>query len=148
MKKTGSYLLLPLLLGVYLATNMGFDVHICSKEGSSKVIFLSKRSPCGCPACQLSKSNDQEVPECCRQYSDEKECHERCCQTIFYIIEDAQDCVDAASVEAPTLTLDLYPPIIANELCIPHYPTIAALCTACIVRGPDGGLTSVTPLRL
>ena len=148
MKKVGSYIFLSLLLSVYMITSMGFEVHTCFKEGNSKVIFLADETPC---TCKHHKSDDMDssAPDsCCSQPVEQEEPEDLCCYTSIYILNPEQNVVDYLKVGAPKVLLAFTAPTMYNNLNILNNNTFSAFHVANAAPGPDGGLASITPLRL
>ena len=125
-----SYLFAPLLVCMYITGNMGFGLHTCDAEGSSKFLLMAGESPC-------------------RHHQHEEDDHhdDRCCHTFMFVLKDAQNSSVYVTIDPPEV-LDIAPLRVSMD--IPDLSVFSppAFHAAGIVRGPDGGMDSVAPLRL
>ncbi|MCL2727469.1 MAG: hypothetical protein FWD56_03710 [Bacteroidales bacterium] len=131
-----------MLACAYIATSMGFGVHICSAEGSSQVKLLAGEAMCEHEHHSSSHDHDHD--------HEHKACgcdkHDgRCCHTLVYILDKAQNVANQIKIDLPKTILDFIPGVEPN-----HLPTFCPKNTlAFYERGPGGGLTPLhTPLRL
>ncbi|MCL2502482.1 MAG: hypothetical protein FWE99_05055 [Bacteroidales bacterium] len=141
MKNLISYAFPPLLVCAYVAVTMGFALHVCAAEGSSKLLLMTGESPC-----HHQHTGDHEEDH------DHKDCgcdehDDRCCHTLVYILDEAQNVMDYVKINVPDAwnTISLRA---SKDIPVLYGSALPVLYTADIVRGPDGGLTSITPLRL
>jgi len=152
MKNAVSYLLFSAFLIIFLTTSVGFGIHVCSKDRTTKPMLLTQKMPCSCHQNEEGVQNDDSDsccgPSCCGSFCEPDEAGNPCCHTVVYILENEINIVDCMQVEAPTDVLALVIPIISNEYSVPCETAIIAFHTVDIVFGPDGGLDSITPLRL
>jgi len=125
---------------------MGFMVHFCPKENTSCVIFIVEKTPCTCAHHEWQ--DDERIPECCCKPQTEDEPDDLCCDTLLFVLDAAQSVVDYLKVEVPMEVLAIAPQITYNSLRIFHETAVTAFHATNIVSGPDGGLASITPLRL
>ena len=132
MKSVVSYLFFPLWVCMYMTATMGFGLHFCDVEGSSKLLLMAGESPC--------HHNQHE--------NEEEERHDdRCCHTLVYVLDEAQNCSDYVKLDAPEV-VDIAP--LRSFMTIPVLSALSlcAFYVADIVYGPGGGLALVAPLRL
>jgi hypothetical protein len=126
--------------------NMGFTVHTCFKDNTSSVVFLVDETPCTCT--HHAEQDKENIPECCCKPDIQEEPDDQCCDTFLYVLDTAQSIGDYLEVEAPVAVWTIAPQTTSNHLHILYETTATAFHAATIVRGPDGGLASITPLRL
>jgi len=150
MKRDSFYILLLGVVCVYITMNVGYGMHNCSKDGTSKVMLLTQEKPCSCNHHDKEPDND-DLPECCRnagQPDEPDEPDDRCCETLIYILDTEQTVADCIQVKVPVAVWAVVPQIINNDLCVLYESTLVAFHVAGIALGPNGGLDSITPLRL
>jgi|GEM_PF-2437752 len=147
MKRAGLYILLVGFVCVYMTMNMGFGVHRCSKDGTSKIMLLTREMPCSCNHHDKEQDNGGRS-ECCRNSNKQDEPDDRCCETLLCVLDTEQTVAECVQVEAQTPVWTVAPQTTAKDLCIFCQSTTTAFHAAGIVLGPDGGLDSIIPLRL
>ena len=129
MKSVVSYLLAPLLLCAYLAATVGFEVHSCTVEGSSKLRLMTGQSPCQHNDCGCHTHDD------------------RCCQTSVYVIDDDQNTADYTKIVVLAFVLVIAWHNTFSDIYIPYDTTALDIDAYTIVFGPGGGLSAFAPLR-
>ena len=146
MKSAISTLFFPLLVCVYLGTIIGFEVHTCGMEGVSRVTWITKENTCSCCCC----ADHTVIKDCCgNAIEQEEDMDNHCCETSVYILDNVHNVtISATTKAAPAVVLDAAPLTASGLLFACNDHTVQHYSTVKIVHGPDGGLASITPLRL
>jgi len=125
---------------------MGFEVHTCFKDGSSKVMFLADEISCTC-AHHGGNEVDGNLDACCCEPVEQEE-FDLCCYTSVNLLNPEQIAAKNIKVESPAIALAFAMPTTHNNLSILNDTPICTFHAANVVHGPDGGIVSITPLRL
>ena len=141
MKNVISYIFSYMLICTYMVTNLGFGIHSCTNDGSSKVVLLFGEELCHHVAA-VTNRGDRGQGECSCA---ENHC-KHCCDTRVYVVDDAHYNIDNIHIELQIPTL------VSTFLAMPcnlrHY-SMADLrfCAAPIVFGSGGGHSTFGSLR-
>ena len=142
MKKVVLYIFSVLLMCSYMATNMGFGVHTCTMDGTSKVML-----PAGEDMCNHEHSNAHEADHEHKECSCDKH-DNHCCYTLVYILDKAHHMAYNVKIEVPAVVCDGAFLSTTEEFRTLFDETVVALHAVDIARGPGGGLFAFAPLRL
>ena len=156
MKIVSSYILLPMVICVYLFTNLGFEVHTCSKNGTSITMLISgKAAKCCCSnrssapnseqSCCCAQNDDSTSTGCCG--SGDGPC--KCCHSSVYVLDEAQNITDYTIVADPTVVVSIpFQAAFLDTLFTYEDAAAVAFHAARLLFGPGRGLSAITPLRL
>ena len=132
MKGLVSYI----LICVYLTTSVGFKVEVCTKDDALAFKVKTKETHCN------SKHNENEKRCASTQ---RKECS---CHTLVYVLDTAQEIVSHLKMDVPVIVLGkAFLSSFGNHHLF-YTLNVLAYYQDDRVRGPDGGITAITPLRL
>ena len=127
-----------ILICVYLVTTVGFRVHVCTMSNSSEVVLPTQETPC-----DAQHNGCQEQKTCCNNKP-----NDCCCLTMVYQLDETQEIVNITKIKEPLVVLDMIYPILSYNFSLLFTAPSYSIHTTDIVYGPDGGITSITPLRL